>query len=110
MVVSVIIIASTLGHTLHLVLIEEGLTWWALWVAAFQAWQVNKAVSSRVSAGLQTGGSTGLVMPLTLSVRVVVVTEERADVWCPPGQAHAHITASLGIGSHSSAETLAITP
>lgn len=34
MVVSIIIIASTLGHTLHLVLIEEGLTGWALWVAA----------------------------------------------------------------------------
>ena len=32
------------------------------------------------------------------------------DVWCPPGQAHADITAGLGIGSHSSAETLAVTP
>lgn len=109
-VVSIIIIASTLVHTLHLVLIEEGVAGWALWVAAFQAWQFNKAVSSRVSTGLQTGGSTGLVMPLTFPVRVVVVTEKRADVWCSPGQAHTHITAGLGIGSHSSAETLTITP
>lgn len=108
MVVSIVIVAATLGHTLHLVLIEEGLAGWALWVAAFKARQVNEAVSSWVSTGLQTGGSTGLIMPLTFPTRVVVVTEKRADVWCPPGQAHTHITAGLGIGRHSSAETLAV--
>lgn len=42
----------------------------------FQAWQVNKAVSSWVPTGLQTGGSTGLIVPLTFPMRVVVVTEK----------------------------------
>lgn len=33
-----------------------------------------------------------------------------ADVWCPPGHTYSHFMAGLGIGSHSGAETLTVTP
>lgn len=61
---------------------------------------------------LNQEGSTELP-PTSFTVPPFSTTDSAlltADVWCPPGQAHAHITAGLGIGSHSSAETLAVTP
>lgn len=107
-VVVLLVVAATLGHAAHLLLVEEWFAGRALGVAAFQAGQVHQAATAGVAAGLQAGGPTGFVMPLTLSVRIVVVTEQGADFRRPPGHAHAHVAAGLGVGSHGGAETLAV--
>lgn len=47
-------------------------------------------------------------MPLTVSRGVVIVTENRAQLWRSPLHTHAGFVTSFGVGGHSGAQALAV--